>query len=290
MNKTANHHIVPKSLLRAFCTEGQKLFFHSKRRPDEGVGLRDIGKKFLKRHFYSTRSLGEYDDRIERDFFQVLDSKFASVVRPVILRIVKGSTLEISDEEDIFIKFFIYFQKKRTPEFLNSALSQIDLEDLVSESIARFEAQYGDIGESERERLKLSAMEGDILHSAKAEQSATVSEAVWPIISTMTLCFGIAAPRTQFVIGTNPVVRYENSDRAFLGDGNVELWLPLSPSVAVGLVGPLSQRFGYVFELNPTKVRKMNEQVFQNSSEVGAQSERLLRSLVSSRTLVAHRH
>lgn len=291
MGKSANHHVVPQFLLNAFSVDGDKIFYFSKRRVNEGVSLRKTSRKFYRRHYYSTKSsLTEYDDRIERSFFQVLDSRFSQLAKDIVSGLSVGSLTKLTASDALLVKWYMYFQKKRSPDFLDPMIIELAEGTMISEALARFESIYGEIEDDEKARLMSEAVQKDILHSVRVEQSVTASPEVWDRLVSMDILFAIAPERSQFIIGSNPVIRFENQPNAYLGDGAVELWMPLSPRVVVGLVGPHDRKGPMAINLRKDQVRKINEQILLNSDEVGSASERLLISLVRSKTLISHRH
>ena len=104
------HHYVPQGVLSKFCYSGSKFYYFSKNRPAEGVASRDIEKKFRKRHYYSvTIANGKKSDALERNFLQVLDSRFVEFTTSFQDSVNIRKPQKIDSETREFIQQFFYF-------------------------------------------------------------------------------------------------------------------------------------------------------------------------------------
>lgn len=280
MKQSKKHHYVPKGLLRHFCYTKQKMYYFDFSKKKAGIVSRDIGKIFLKFHYYSVETPeGKRSDILEREFLQVLDSRIASFVAQFIKAREKNILPAIDFETQDFLRQFIYYHTKRNPDFMAS-LGFLDAPKAhISSAIKEYEQSFGPVAEAEKRRMLTDKKVAEIADSTRVRMTARESPLVMERLKGMNVNIAFAPSNKQFVIGSNPVVRFENRRGAELGDGSVELWTPLTPTVALGFSGPSRQNSIYL-NLTDSDVRKLNCELVRQSSEVGSASDRLLRSLL----------
>lgn len=281
MERSKWHHYVPQGVLSKFCYSGSKLYYYSKNRCSEGVDSRDIEKKFRKRHYYSvTTPTGQKSDILEREFLQVLDSKFVEFVTQFSVAFSAGKLPVIDVPTRGFLQQFLYYYAKRNPDFeRQSGIYPDSPVEEVKKTLSSFEKAFGEIDRLEFARLTEPKKADEIFQFARVASLARSSPEVNERLGRMSVHFAIAPNNKQFVIGSNPVVRLENQKNAVLGDGFVELWTPILPRVMLGFAGP-NAGFDEFIHIPTEEVRKVNVQMFKQSTEVGGASRRLIQSLV----------
>ncbi|MGR3594781.1 MAG: DUF4238 domain-containing protein [Limimaricola soesokkakensis] len=116
MVASANHHYVPKAILKNFAFSGGSVFY-LERKLRSSVQRRNINSIFKKRHLntYISRC-GKRDDRLENFLSNEFDAKIGSVIDDV-RRYISGSDHSIEPISKAFVVQFIYTHSKRTPEF-----------------------------------------------------------------------------------------------------------------------------------------------------------------------------
>ncbi len=288
MSNSKLHHTVPQALLRNFCYDDDKFWYFSRRREKEGVASRSIQKKFARRHYFSTiTKFGTRDDKIERELLQVLDSTMATVVRQIIFDLDKNCLPDLDAKTQQFLRRFLYFHQKRSPDFNLVTLDNLKPEQHVRDSIERYGAHFGPLPDEEIVRLLAPDAIHDLYEYARVLNTARESEPIMRIFSNMSIVFAKAAVGSQFIISSNPMLRMGSRTGGILGDGSVELWASISPKYMIGLVGPLAsaRSKSLIVELSQGQVRVTNLHFFKNSTEVASASETLLRSVVTSKEL-----
>lgn len=78
------------------------------------------------------------------------------------------------------------------------------------------------------------------------------------------------------------MVRLENRKGSLLGDGFVELWSAITPSIAIGFAGP-SKNKPEIISIDRNEVRKINLELFRQSTEIAGANKVLVTSVVGSR-------
>ncbi|SPH20595.1 hypothetical protein ASD8599_01332 [Ascidiaceihabitans donghaensis] len=284
MSQTSKwHHYVPQGVLSQFCYEGTKFYYFSKRRPEEGVASRDISKKFRKRHYYSVTTLnGQRSDVLEREFLQVLDSKFAEFINQFVQVIYTGKEPVIDLETRKFLQQFFYYYAKRNPDFAsnNDIYDQPDL--AIRNAIERYQREFGEIAPCKIDEMLDPEKVSEIVQYAHVQSLARSSPMINERLNRMSLHFASAPLGKQFLVGSNPVVRLENMKGALLGDGYVELWTAMTPKLLIGFAGPNSG-FPFHLQIDASEVRKINLQLFRQSTEVAGSNKALVNSIVFSR-------
>lgn len=255
--------------------------------------MRDIENKFRRQHYYSIKnSLGKHDDALERQFFQVLDSKVAEACAFIFSSFEKGEIPNFSKSANLLVRQFIYFQEKRSPDFIAHILRDYEVKQEIESAIGKYESQFGRISLTEKVRLTSDPAMSDMIEFARVINIARQSEPILDVYSSMSLAYAVAPETSEFIIGSHPVLRFENKPNAILGDGFVEKWTPISPKIAIGLIGPFkNHEVPQVIKLSKGNVRLFNEQIYKHSTEVASRSEALLKSIVNANmtSIVPHR-
>lgn len=280
--QSGRHHTVPQAILRNFCYSGSKLFYFSKSRPKEGIASRDISKKFFRWHYYSvTTSVGQRSDQFEREFLQKIDSQFAGFIQEILGILDSGRVPRWDLSTGDFARQFIYYYQKRSPDFyeslepektVNSVLEEAAADPLLADAPGR-ELFFEKVANS-------SSFRDELAHFARVQAMARFSPTVVAKLENMSLSIAKAAPRSQFIVGSHPVVRLGAGSNLELGDGVVELWTPISSQYCIGLFGKSRNEEHSIVELTQQKVRRLNNAIYRQSRQVGAASEKLLRSIV----------
>ena len=294
MRKTSKrHHTIAKGILKNFCYSENKFWYYSKKRRDEGVCSRDIERKFVRRNYYSIIDrFGVFDDRLEADLLQRLDCRFSEIVAGIDKSIEKCIALRVDEETERFVKCFLYYHLKRSPDFNEAVFSKLDPERIIGQALEEYQRVVGPIPEAYLKRLSSDSAISDVINHARVRQTGKLSGLIMSRIAGMQLALAIAPEGTQFVIGSCATVRLEDVRPAELGDGNVEMWSPVTKKLMIGVYGKAALPLTRVAKLRLTKgqVRVINQQIFRLSTEVASASDALLQSLVTSKEYALRPH
>lgn len=277
------HHYVPQGVLSKFCYSGSKFYYFSKNRPAEGVASRDIEKKFRKRHYYSvTTANGKKSDALERNFLQVLDSRFVEFTTSFEDSVNIRKPQKIDSETREFIQQFFYYYSIRNPDFSAHFEIYQDPQSELKAAIKSYEQLFGPVDPDKTRELLEPKKVNELVNFARVQSLANPFKQINEVLSKMNLHFAIAPQGKQFLVGSNPVVRLENRKGSLLGDGFVELWSAITPSIAIGFAGP-SKNQPEIISIDRNEVRKINLELFRRSTEIAGANKALVTSVVGSR-------
>ena len=279
---SANHHTVPQGILRNFCYSKDKFYYYSKERPSEGVCSRDIEKKFFRRHYYSIKtSAGVRSDIFEQEFLQKIDSQFAAFIQELIRNLDLGAFPKWNPDTGDFARQFIYYYQKRSPDFYDTLDPEGTVNHVISEAYRNPNLSMVPGRDDFFQRFEEDAQyRSDLTEFARVNAQSRESPIVMAKLCNMSLVVAKAEPRSQFIVGSHPVVRLGAGLSRELGDGVVELWTPISPRYCLGVFGASRDEEHLVIELDQRRVKRLNNAVYRQSRQVGSASERLLKSIV----------
>jgi hypothetical protein len=280
---SANHHYVPQAILRNFSFDGETVFYFTKRAPQRGVETRNVQSIFKRRHLNSTISQdGSRSDHLEEFYSTEFDDKIVSFLSKYGSVAASQSEVRVSDTDKRFFVQFLYNLMKRTPEFHEVANIAGKLDEMVPVAIRDYEREFGKLPESEQRNINDPKVRERIIQNARVDVLARQSDSILELMASREVCFARPIRSAKsFVIGSNPVVRMTNNRDMRLDIGDVELWAPFSPSLAIGLLTPRHRN--NVFQLDDTFVRHFNRSVLLESLAVAARSRELLESLLKHR-------
>lgn len=279
MSASANHHFIPKAILRRFCFSGNQVYYFSKSSNRAIVEPRNIESIFKKRHLNSyTMEDGTKDDGLEQFFAYNFDARIGSVIDYAELCSKNEKVFSFSEDEILFLVQFIYNHIKRSPDFHQPIIDEISREDFFVQAVAEFETKYGVLSPEKHDNITSVESRKRIIDQSRvinlSRQSTEILDRLAKMLPVM------ATPKSrkdQFIIGSNPVVRFSNSIGDNLDDDHVELWTTLTPRVAVGLVKHETSLMP--LRLDRKDVVKINKEIEKHSNSIAAASKELLKKL-----------
>ncbi|WP_368186584.1 DUF4238 domain-containing protein [Aestuariibius sp. HNIBRBA575] len=279
MSASKNHHYIPRSLLKNFTVRGDQTFHLSRDSATQEAVARNI-KSIFKRRSYNTliEEDGKRNDDLEVFFGKQFDNyipEFTSIFNESIA--TSKLTFPSPDLRARFVQFF-YNHRTRTPDFSDPIVESSIREVFTDEQLNRFESENREICQEERVQFFNSEWQKFVAGQARVINFSRQSGHILNILNKMEII--VATPISvakKFIIGSNPVVRFENYPEQELGDEGVELWTTFSPEIAVGfVVGP---KHPNVIALPNQEVLKLNRTLARNSKSIAGTSSKLLKTL-----------
>lgn len=167
----------------------------------------------------------------------------------------------------------------RNPDFVEPLIEKVKAETFEGNFIERFEKKHRPITDSERALLKSSDFQEQATLNTRVENFSRQSEMVLNRLSSMTVALATPSRECkQFIVGSQPVVRFENYPRQELGKLGVEQWTSLTPKLAVGFVRCEGTP---ILSLTDNQVRQFNFSIAKSSSAIASKSPKLLSSLAN---------
>lgn len=275
----ARHHYVPKAILKNFLVTETGTYYYNRPQAESGPENRNIGTIFCRRHFnsYLTND-GKRDATVEKFFAEELDNHIPHWIKVFEDGIKTGDfQFKSPTDRNRFVQFF-YNHTKRSPDFLDPIVRTTKEKVFHSNYIEELEKRVRKLTPEEARRIHSPEFVERTLANSRVVNLSRQSEEILDTLNGMVIV--AATPmraNKQFVVGSNPVIRFESYPQQRLGEDGVELWTTLTPKLAVGFVcGPVSTETVF---LSDDLVRKINLTIAKNSRAIAGRSEKLLLSL-----------
>ena len=286
-----NHHYVPQWVLRQWSSEPGRLWVAKRVRGKWDIRQRSIKRSFSHGGLYD--SYPPVPDPSPTDFVERRLSGIESSVAGVwnrLRRTLDRQTALVHADADAeeWLKLHIWLQLTRTPHFFERVRGQIRYgRPEIDRAVGRVEAAGGRVTDADRQAIEDGSMLEECLQNAAA-MNVIMQDArsrSWRILMEQRgLVVGRAVNNVRFVVSDHPVL-YCNSvpgSGSTLANPHLQVWTPLSPRYALGLVDPSDLRPGTVVSLNSDRVGEWNESLFRDCRVCAGRTRTDLSSLLSS--------
>ena len=281
MNNSRRNHYVPKFLSSEFTDSTGALFFVNKRSKTMVVKSSTPNNLFVKRDLYRhDGDLINVTTNVEENFGK-LESRFAPIHQEIIETIRNGMTPKLSLIKKSILTAFIVAQSRRTIDHRNRM--QKTANDIIARRMKslkqEIEKSYGPLTPEDEELIDSKAQE-EYVRLVQLDGMASLSPNIQ--FELQQYVFRYLRIRNQefgFVVGSNPVVWYQEMGRIVPNDQVKDVFLAVSSDIALKLVansrGP---RIVNLFGGNV--VREWNEKIRDQSLMIAGPSRPLMRSLL----------
>lgn len=268
-------------LLKNFCDESGNLWHFNKKAPKLGVKSGPPHSIFYETHLYTLEERGLKDTSLET-YFSKLESSVNVIIDKICVAARKMKPPQLSAQEKGDWDQFFYFQWMRTPDTINSTVSDAEFEKWLVSSLDKFERVVRPLSDQERNDILAEQAKKRIRKNANVQAIANPA----PLTQTALQGMGIAVAvlpkqKKSFVIGSRPVVKLTPPGETRLGQPGVEVWLPIAADVAVCMVPGKGTEL--VVPLNDDgQLRKLNMSILSQSTMIAGRSKALIHSLITS--------
>ena len=221
-------------------------------------------------HFLPAARDASPDDLVERRLSS-MESIVARVWKSLRRTLDRGSpSVEVDPASEGWLKLHIWLQLTRTPQFFERVRGQIGYGlPEIQRAVARVEAAGGRVTDADRQAIEDGSLLEECLQNAAAANviMQDFNSPSWRILMEQRrLVVGRAVNNVRFVISDHPVLYCPSvpGSGGTLAKPHLQLWTPLSPRYALGLVDPSDLRPGAVVSLNSDKVREWNESLVRD--------------------------
>ena len=284
-----NHHYVPRWVLRQWSCKPGLLWVAKRVRGKWHIKARPISDSFRRDGLYDSYPPipdPSPTDVVERHLSGI-ESRVAAVWHR-LCRTLERRTVLLPAETEGLLKRHMWLQLTRTPRFFERVRADIRYgRPEIDRAVARVEAAGGRVTEADRRAIEDGSMRKDCLQTAQARSVVIqdVRSPSWRILMEhRRLVVGRAVNNVRFVISDHPVL-YCNSvpgTGSTLANPHLQVWTPLSPRYALGLVDPSGHlRPGAVVSVNSDRVLEWNESLFRDCSVCAGRISSDLSILVS---------
>ena len=280
MNKTRRSHYVPKLLLSEFTDGTGILYFVNNSSQTPVVKSSGPTNLFVKRDLY--RHDGDLIDvttDIEEQFGN-LETLFAPIHQEMIKSLRRGLTPEINATKKSILIDFMVAQSRRTPDQRNRMHKKAN--DIIARRMKsakhEIEKAHGPLTPEDEELIGSKAQE-EYVRLIQLNGMASLSPNIQFQLQEHEFHYlRIRKHGLSFVVGSNPVVWYQDMDRPIPNGQVKDVFLAISSDIALKLVA--SSRGPRVVNLfDGDSVREWNEKIRDQSIMIAGRSKLLMRSL-----------
>lgn len=276
------HHYVPQCLIRNFCDDSGRVWFSER----DGRGLyqspeqRNPKSVFYENYCYAIDVKGRSSDYIEKSYYQKIDDRLAVLIGRVLdcerrkcIDLLRGEVRELSR--------IVYALLVRNPNFIAKV---VECDIFVGRDIVEKTLRRSNLEENQRlfaENLLSSPQELKKLgRTARVGAQVSPPSKVAPYLDGLSAKIVRCSGKHSFVISDFPVYRIGNGGANGLRNINSEMWLPISPKVALVLLNESVSAVPDFNDLGRDRVRGINVFAVRNSSKVASHSRQLISSLL----------
>lgn len=267
-------------MLKNFTDENGLLWVYNKSNPHIRRSTPDA--VFYENDFNTYINKDGTKDTSLETFFAGLEGEANRLIQKICRAARAGQLPGLSKTERKTWDQFLYYQWKRSPDFLKSAGFERDFEGVLGEVLQDFEREFRPMTEDERSLVQNQTFKKDLKRSARVIALRDPGQIVQPALNQLGLAVGrILKPNKSFIIGTKPVTKLAPKNQSTLGDPEVEVWLPIASDIVVCMVpnGGLEM----LAELDDKGIRELNEAIFRESTTIASRSSALIASLTGAR-------
>jgi hypothetical protein len=282
MNAPKRHHYVPRMILNGFtdndgwlhwCQLDGSLPTIRKARPKE---------LFLEKHLYSTVDAAGIKDPAMEGHLSSLETAATAVVTKILAEARSGQCPILSLEQRQIWYLFFLIQWRRTPETQRAVASDQKVLEWLEDELLELRAIVPNRS-SEIDALSMPDARARILQNVRVDQLTRLSGEMITVLERRGIAIlRIINPKKSFIVGSRPVVKLTINGQSDLNDPIVEMWLPISSDIAVG-VGSGKGRIDLHFLAQEKPIRQLNIAIANQSSTIAAASPSLIRSLARPR-------
>ena len=282
--RSKEHHFVPKVLQKQFCWRTDHIWYSTKSKNGrfEVVEDRNIDSTFKIRDYYTIlEENAVLSDKIERQFYGIIDDYLGKFLPEVLGGLERGFVPLIRGNALIGLRRTVLEMIKRTPDF-NPNHDDTELGKKLLEGLAKVIAEKSDFLDQSTlvceldNPVKLKHIGRDkrvrstIRRSEKVDGSLNDLEPRWAYIDG----------KHSFILSSLIAYRIGNGGATGIAQPNMEVWMPISPKVALVLLRDPEKISPPIVCVDRQKVRAFNQYAVKYSSAVASHSEELLKSLI----------
>lgn len=281
MSVPKRHHYVPQLILNNFTDPDGWLYWWHYREPKVVRPARP-SELFHQRHLYSTLSSAGVKDPSTENALSVLESEAANVVNTIIQSVRNNRVpLLTATQKRIWYIFFLT-QWRRTPDTQQATFTDQEalrmVQDILDDLLGALPHRRSEI-----EQFTTADAMARIVRNARIDTLMVLNPKVMEVLFERGISIlRIARSNKGFIIGSQPVAKLTPGGKTDLNDLSVEMWLPISSDIAVGVGQGDGGVTTYLLE-EARLVRQLNLAIMNQSRAVAAASADLVRSITHPR-------
>ena len=282
--RSKKHHIVPKVLQKYFASQ-EGYIWYSERGPDnrfEAPYLQKIDKAFVMNNYYTVGSGNKLSDIVERKFYGNIDNYLGGMLPKVVAAFAENEIPTFEGEALVELRHVVFEMIKRTPEFIKS---NDDTE--IGKSV--LESRFKALNENtDHDRIsKLNAILGknpnfvrETERDIRVRATINRSKKVEAALKSLSVRWATCDSRHSFILTSMMVYRTGNGGANGIANPNFEIWMPLSPKVALVLLRDDQNLIPIKNTDGRDHIREVNLFAAANSRQIASHSKELIESII----------
>jgi hypothetical protein len=285
--RAKEHHYIPKAILRHFLINDQQVWLSERMANGRFCEpkARNIDTVFVKKDYYTVLENGSLSDKVEKGFYGEIDDFWGKFIKSVSESFESGNIPIVDPEGDELIANVVYHMVRRNPEFrpLHSdadvgkdfLLKMIDATSAIDGAEGLRRKYQGEL----ESRVRLLHYGRDIRVRSQLRQSPEIETE----LKRLKLRWVVSRGKHSFILPSNLPYRIGNGGQNGLSNPQFEMWMPITPKLAVALTRDIPRRLPLVYEIGRDHMRHINSFGLESSSLIVSHDKNLLNSLINPR-------
>lgn len=264
------------------CTENE--IWHAKKVGDgrfTAPTLKKTEKAFRILNYYTVLEDGKLSDLVERQCYGRIDGYLGNFL-PEIFAIFDSGRVPVLHGSQLFdLRKVVLEMAKRTPDFVREYDDLKTGREVVEATIEALqgapenEETISALKDELRDAESLRAYGRDV----RVRAIIGVSNDWDHILERYSVRWAVSEGRASFILSSLMAYRIGNGESNGLSNPKAEIWMPISPKIALVLVQDPAKRIPIKVQLDSQKIREINVFAMRNSHQIGSHSKRLLEAL-----------
>jgi hypothetical protein len=288
--RSKKHHFVPIILQKQFSSEiNGSIIWYSERGVDgefKAPVSKEMKKAFVIDNYYTVLQKEESSDIVEKKFYGGIDNYLGEVLPKILLGFKNGSIPTFAGEPLENVRDVNMEMAKRTPEFTKK-YDDIEIGREIVESTL-LKLPHNEIGEDRRQLiadLNNPNRLREIGRNTRVRATIRRSELVDGALKDFSVRWAVINEKHSFILSSLMVYRIGNGGPNGLSNPNMEMWMPVSPKIALVLVRDPQNKIPLVVREGGSHIRQINEYAATNSQQIASHSQKLIESLTGKRAV-----
>jgi Protein of unknown function (DUF4238) len=288
--RSKEHHVVPITLQRRFKSDNDRDRIWFAKRGQNGEfkppNLVLFEQALCAKNINTVWTGEALSDLVEKCYYGEIDGYLGQMLPSVLDEIERGIMPEFTGVAHDSIIKVVLEMGKRTPFFKEGH----DLTAIGREIVHSTLAELPNLPDSkERKQLEANLKDPNRLHEygrdALVRATIQPDEKVEKALENYRVRWAVSETAHSFILSNRVVYGLGNGGSGGLSNPQHEIWMPISPKVALVLLKDPNNQIQLKTICTPSHIRKLNEHAVSTSSQIASHSKELLESLTGRRAL-----
>ena len=287
--RSKNHHYVPKVLQRQFLAEGERVWY-SKRGEDGkycAPYLKNIKKAFVGRDYYTVFDGCEYSDIVETAFYGRIDDYLGRILPKVINHLENGIIPIFENESLTSLRWAVVEMTKRTPDFTK----KIDEEAIGLEIFEGALADRPFESENASNQEKAATLADPTItkklgRAVRVRATIARSAKIEKVLEEFSIRWSVSKTQHSYILSSSMAYQIGNGGSNGLAKPRAEIWMPVSPKIALVLVRDPARKIPLKVPDTPHHIRQVNEFAARSSDQIASHNQNLIESILGKKAVL----